>query len=126
MEARQTTLEGALIRTESDIEAALKAATAVVSQLKRAKKAAAVGVLRDLERSLDSAEQLAGALRDSVRGARAGWTFDDRAYLGVRRVRKRAVATRKVARACLAGAGRPSGQLSVAHPRASQRCRDRD
>lgn len=81
MEAERTSLEEALARTESDIDAALKAGTAAASQLKRAKKAAASGVLRDLERSLESAEQLAGALRDSVRAARAGWSFDDRRYL---------------------------------------------
>lgn len=81
MEALNATLESALSRTESDIEAALKAATAVTSQLKRAKKASALGMLRDLERSLDAADQLAGALRDSVRAARGGWAFDDRAYL---------------------------------------------
>ncbi len=81
MEAERTSLEEALGRTESDIEAALKASAAAASQLKRAKKAAASGVLRDLERSLDSAEQLAGAFRDSVRAARAGWSFDDHEYL---------------------------------------------
>jgi len=81
MEIQRTTLEDALARTESDVDAALKAAAATASQLKRARKAAASGVLRDLERSLEAAEQLAGALRDSVRAARAGWSFDDRDYL---------------------------------------------
>lgn len=81
MEAERTSLEEALGRTESDIDAAMKAGTAAASQLKRAKKAAASGVLRDLEGSLDSAEQLAGAFRDSVRAARAGWSFDDHGYL---------------------------------------------
>lgn len=81
MESQRTSLEDALARTESDVDAALKAAVATASQLKRAKKAAAAGVLRDLERTLDAAEQLAGALRDSVRAARAGWSFDDRDYL---------------------------------------------
>lgn len=81
MEAERTSLEDALARTESDIDGALKAAVAAAAQLKRAKKAAVSGVLRDLERSLESAEQLAGALRDSVRAVRAGWSFDDRQYL---------------------------------------------
>jgi len=75
------TLEGALTRTESDIDAALKAAAATVAQLKRAKKAANVGGLRDLERALEGAEQLSGAFRDAVRAARGGWGFDDKAYL---------------------------------------------
>lgn len=81
MEVQRTSLENALVRTENDVDAALKAAAAAASQLKRAKKAAAAGVLRDLERSLDAAEQLAGAFRDSVRTARAGWSFDDHEYL---------------------------------------------
>ena len=75
MEQSGATLEGALTRTESDIDAALKAAAATVAQLKRAKKAATVGGLRDLERALEGAEQLSGAFRDSVRAARAGWEF---------------------------------------------------
>src|SRR5205085_10316916 len=74
-------LEGALARTEADADAAVKVATALMSQLKRAKKAAHLGSLRELERALESAENLAGALRDSVRGARSGWQFDDRDYL---------------------------------------------
>ncbi len=81
MEPLQATLEGALTRTESDIDAALKAAAATVAQLKRAKKAANVGGLRDLERALEGAEQLSSAFRDSVRAARAAWSFDDKAYL---------------------------------------------
>ncbi|MEO9175729.1 MAG: hypothetical protein ABI317_09485 [Gaiellales bacterium] len=81
MEDRTETLERALSRSEGDIDAATKAATATTAQLKAAKKAAAAGSLRDLERSLASAEQLVGALRESVQAARAGWSFDDRAYL---------------------------------------------
>lgn len=81
MEAHRLNLEDALARSEADADAALKAAAAVVSQLKRAKKAAVTGALRDLERSLESAEQLAGALRDAVRSARTGWQFNDREHL---------------------------------------------
>lgn len=81
MEAHRLNLEDALARSEADADAALKAAAAVVSQLKRAKKAAVTGALRDLERSFESAEQLAGALRDAVRSAQTGWQFDDREHL---------------------------------------------
>lgn len=81
MDDRPTTLEDALARSEHDIEAATKAAAATVSQLRAARKAAASGSLRDLEKRLASAEQLAGALRESVRAARADWSFDDREYL---------------------------------------------
>jgi len=82
MDAQDATLEGALARTEDDIDAALKTAADMTSKLKQAKKAAAFGVLRDLEKHLEISEQLAGALRDKVRNTRGGWAFDDRAYLG--------------------------------------------
>jgi hypothetical protein len=74
-------LEDALARTEADTDAALKSVKVLASQLARAKKAASVGSLRDLERALEAAGELAGAVRDSVRTASTGWRFDDRAYL---------------------------------------------
>jgi len=81
LDAEQQSLERALARTEADTDAALKAAAALTSQLKRAKKASQSGALRDLERALETAEDLSGALRDSVRTARSGWRFDDRGHL---------------------------------------------
>jgi hypothetical protein len=75
------TLEVALARTESDADAAIKTARSVVSQLAKAKKAASVGALRELERGLDAAQELAGALRESIRSTRVGWCFDERPYL---------------------------------------------
>lgn len=82
MENSTGNLEGALARTEADTDAALKSATALASQLKRAKKAASVGSLLDLERALEGVDELAGTVRDSVRTVRAGWRcFDARTYL---------------------------------------------
>jgi hypothetical protein len=75
------TLESAFERTERDASGAIRASAAVLAQLKRAKKAAETGAIRDLERALEAAEQLAGAMRDAIRSTRTGWTFDERQYL---------------------------------------------
>lgn len=74
-------LEAALGATESDAESASRAAAAVAREIKRARAAAAHGSIRDLEKALLAAGQLAEALRDSVRALREGWSFDERAYL---------------------------------------------
>ena len=74
-------LEDALAATEQDTETALRAARAVIGQLAKARKAAANGALRELERALESAQELAGALSVAVDAARRGWRFDDHAYL---------------------------------------------
>jgi hypothetical protein len=74
-------LEEALARTESDVDSALKAAQALVAQLKRVQKAALTGSTRDLEKALEHALELAGATRDSVAGAKSGWRFETRNYL---------------------------------------------
>lgn len=74
-------LEWALSQTEKETEAALKAALAVVAQLKKTTKAAAVGSIRDLEKGLEQAEQLAVAARDAISSARAGWSFDTPSHL---------------------------------------------
>lgn len=74
-------LEGALGRIETEIELAAKATAAVARELKKARSAARTGTLRELQRALETAEQLTGTLVDSTRSLRAGWRFDDRAYL---------------------------------------------
>jgi hypothetical protein len=74
-------LEAALARTEADADAAARAAGAVVKEIKRAKAAAGSGTMRDLHKALEAAEQLADALRDSVRTLRSGWQFDEREHL---------------------------------------------
>lgn len=50
-------LEGALSRTEADADSALRAHAALQGELKKAKKAAAQGSIRDLEKSLAAADQ---------------------------------------------------------------------
>jgi hypothetical protein len=74
-------IETALARTESDAEAASRAAAAVAREVKRARTAAAQGSVRDLQKALLSADQLAEALREAVRRLRSGWSFDERAHL---------------------------------------------
>jgi hypothetical protein len=74
-------LESALSRTEADADAALRADGALHRELKKARSAAAQGSIRDLQKSLAAAGQLMDALRESVRGLQAGWSFDERAHL---------------------------------------------
>jgi hypothetical protein len=74
-------IEAALARTEADADAAARAAASVAKEIKRAKSAANHGTLRDLQKSIAAAEQMADALRDAVRTLRTGWQFDEREYL---------------------------------------------
>ena len=78
---RQTSLEHALARTEADAEATLKAATTVVSSIKKFRDAAKKGNLRDLSKTMDAAEQAIAALRQQFSNAQAGWDFDEETYL---------------------------------------------
>lgn len=74
-------LEAALDRTGSDLDAGSRAARTVNAAVKKARAAAATGTLRDLRASLEQAEQAAAALLDQLRAARAGWAFDEDDYL---------------------------------------------
>jgi hypothetical protein len=74
-------LEGALSRTEADADSALRADASLHRELKKARNSAAQGAIRDLEKSLAAAEQLADALHESIRALRTGWSFDERAHL---------------------------------------------
>ncbi len=76
-----TSLEKTLARTEADADAALKAATAAVSSLKKFRAAAQTGNLRELRKTIDVAEQAITALRQQFTNAEDGWTFDEEAYL---------------------------------------------
>jgi len=73
--------EAALDRTETAVESSLRAATATVRELKKARASAATGALRELERSLAEVEQLAGSLIDATQALRSSWSFDARSYL---------------------------------------------
>ncbi|MBM4433470.1 MAG: hypothetical protein FJ025_05660 [Chloroflexi bacterium] len=77
-------LENSLARTEADAEATLKAATNVVSSIKKFRDAAKQGNLRDLRRVMDAAEQAIAALRQQFANAKEGWDFDDETYISSR------------------------------------------
>lgn len=73
-------LEQALVKTEADIDAALKAATGVVAALKKVRKAAQLGNLRDLQTTVNNAGQEIARLSDRFDQARTGWDFDEETY----------------------------------------------
>lgn len=75
------TLESALASTQADAEAALQAVTRVAKALRRARSAAIVGEVRELGRTLDSAQRLTAELEQTVSALAAGYTFDAAAYL---------------------------------------------
>ncbi|MBI2486517.1 MAG: hypothetical protein HYW01_06095 [Deltaproteobacteria bacterium] len=79
-----TSLEKSLAKTESDADAALRAATAVVSSLKKFRVAAKTGNLRELRRAIEVAEEAISALRQQFSNAKEGWDFNEETYLSGR------------------------------------------
>jgi hypothetical protein len=78
-------LEKALAKTESDADAAFKAATTTVSSLKKFRAAAHSGDLRELRKTIEAADQAVTALRQQFANAKEGWDFDsEEAYLSGR------------------------------------------
>lgn len=77
-------LEKALAKTESDADAAFKTATATVICLKKFRVAAKTGNLRELRKTIESAEQAIFALREQFHKAKEGWTFDEESHLSGR------------------------------------------
>lgn len=80
--AESRTLEIALARAEDNVEAVLKAADAVVRELRKARSSAKSGAVRDLRRALAAAADSIENLRQSAQSLREAWTFDERAYMG--------------------------------------------
>ena len=78
---QRVSLEKALAKTESDADAAFKAATTTVSSLKKFRAAAHSGDLRELRKTIEVADQAIAALRQQFANAKAGWDFDEEAYL---------------------------------------------
>ena len=76
-----TCLEKALAKTEADADAALKAATVAVSTLKKFRIAAQTGNLRDLQKTIEAADQAITALRQQFTNAKEDWNFDEETYL---------------------------------------------
>jgi hypothetical protein len=70
------TLEESLQAVERDADAAIKALGAALKAAKKAKAAAALGLVRDLVQTMDVAEGLAAQATGAVRDLRQGWRFD--------------------------------------------------
>ena len=75
------TIEDAFARAEADADAAIKAATSVLSTLKRYRSAARQGKIRDIRTTGEAARQGIGALDAQVAELAESWTFDDESYL---------------------------------------------
>lgn len=74
-------LETALAATELAAQGALKMAGSTTRELKKAKAAAASGVVRDLRRALEAAETAARALAELAAELRAGYDVDESGHL---------------------------------------------
>lgn len=77
-------LEKALAKTEADVEASLKAANSVVSSLKKFRSAVQTGSLRELRKTIESAEQAIAALKQQFSNTKDGWDFDTENYIASR------------------------------------------
>lgn len=69
-------LEAALQAVERDADATIKALGAALRAARRAKTAAALGRIRDLQQAMDSVVGLAGQGADAAGDLRSGWRFD--------------------------------------------------
>ena len=76
-----TSLEKALAKTESDADAVVKTAIAAIGSLKKFRTAAQTGNLRELRKTIETAENAITALQQQFSNAREGWTFDEETYL---------------------------------------------
>lgn len=78
---QHNSLEQALAKTETDADAACKAATAALRTLKKFRAAAQIGNLRELQKAIDTAGQAIADLEQQFAKAKTGWRFDEDAYL---------------------------------------------
>lgn len=76
MTNQPNTLEEALQATERDADAAIRALGAALKAAKKAKSAAAVGQIRDLQQAMEAAVGLAAEATEVVGDLRAQWRFD--------------------------------------------------
>jgi hypothetical protein len=74
-------LEKALAKTEADADLALKAATNVVSVLRRFRGAARQGKIRELRAASEAARKSIKILDQEVANAAESWDFDEEAHL---------------------------------------------
>ncbi|OGW54575.1 MAG: hypothetical protein A2Y81_11820 [Nitrospirae bacterium RBG_13_43_8] len=77
-------LEKALAKTEADVDATLRAAGAVVRSLKKFRVATQTGNLRELSKTIESAEQAIAALRQQFTNTKEVWNFDSENYIASR------------------------------------------
>jgi hypothetical protein len=75
------TFEEALVKTEGDVNAALKAAASVVSSLKKFRLAVGTGNIRELNKIIEASEQALTVLNQQVASAKEGWSFDAAGYV---------------------------------------------
>lgn len=74
-------LEKALAKTQADVEATLKTAVSVVNSLKKIRINIQTGNLRDLKKTIESAEQAIAALKQQFINTKEGWDFDSDNYV---------------------------------------------
>ena len=74
-------LEASLAATEADTDTALRAAAALIRELKKARAAAQAGTLRELSRALETAATLSSETAAAVTALHSGWAFDPGDYL---------------------------------------------
>ncbi|MBI2908738.1 MAG: hypothetical protein HYX92_13940 [Chloroflexi bacterium] len=77
----QASLEKALAKTEADADATLKAADSTVKSLKRLRANAQAGSLRDLKKTMESAEMAIAALKQQFMNMKESWDFDCENYV---------------------------------------------
>ncbi|KAF0194182.1 MAG: Uncharacterized protein FD169_1977 [Bacillota bacterium] len=77
-------LEKALAKTESDVDATLKAANSVSSSLKKVRGAVKTGSLRELRKAIEGAEQAIVTLKQQFANTKEGWNFDSESYIASR------------------------------------------
>lgn len=80
-ETQRATLEKALAKTEQDAEVSLRAAQSVLNALRRFRNAAKLGTLKELHVAIESAEKAEMLLRQQIATSKAGWDFNEEAYL---------------------------------------------
>ncbi len=73
-------LEAALADLESDADSTVRALMGAVKEARRAKAAAASGLMRDVQQALDGATRLADQAAAVAAEVRSGWRFDAQSY----------------------------------------------
>ncbi|MHB8312155.1 MAG: hypothetical protein HKL89_09975 [Candidatus Dormibacteraeota bacterium] len=76
MTTQPPSLEGALEAVERDADSAIRALTAALKAARKAKSAASVGIVRDLQQATESAFELTAQAATAADDLRRGWQFD--------------------------------------------------